>query len=45
LIRVQSESHRFRLTPDGNLTLLDTTQDHRQRLKECISFLDELLQG
>jgi len=43
LIRVQSEPRRFRLTPDGNLTLLDTTQDHRQRLKECISFLDELL--
>jgi len=42
LKRVQSEPHRFRLTPDGNLILLDTAQDHRQRLRECISFLDEL---
>jgi len=43
LMRVQSEPHRFRLTPDGNLALLDTAQDQRQRLIECIAFLDELL--
>ncbi len=43
LMRVQREPQRFRLTPDGNLTLLDTTKDQRQRLTACIAFLDELL--
>ncbi len=42
LIRVQNEPRRFHLTSDGNLTLLDTAQDHRQRLKQCIAFLDSL---
>jgi len=41
--RVQSEPQRFRLTPDGNLTLLHSTDDQRERLKGCITFLDELL--
>jgi len=44
LLRVQSEPHRFRLTPDGNLTLISATQDQRRRLKACVAFLDELLQ-
>ncbi|GAV19689.1 transcription-repair coupling factor [Mariprofundus micogutta] len=43
ILRVQQEPHRFRLTPDGNLTLLHDTEDHRQRLKSCIAFLDDLL--
>jgi len=44
LMRVQSEPHRFRLTPDGNLTLLNISLDQHQRLKACIDFLDELIQ-
>jgi len=44
LVRVQSEPRRFRLTPDGNLTLLDTARGPLQQLKECIVFLDGLLQ-
>jgi len=43
--RVQSEPQRFRLTPDGNLTLLHSTENLRERLKECIAFLDELIKG
>jgi len=43
LMRVQKEPNRFRLTPDGNLTLLHTSDDKRGQLKECIAFLDELL--
>ncbi|MDQ6993528.1 MAG: transcription-repair coupling factor [Mariprofundus sp.] len=42
-MRVQSEPHRFRLTPDGNLTLLHSSDNSRDRLKSCITFLDELL--
>jgi len=42
-VRVQSEPNRFRLTPDGKLTLLTTTPDKRERLKTCIAFLDDLL--
>ena len=45
LQRVQSEPLRFRLTPDGDLTLLDTTRDQRQRLQKCIAFLDELIKS
>ena len=41
--RVQQEPHRFRLTPDGNLTLLHSSEDQRERLKGCIAFLDSLL--
>jgi len=44
LMRVQSEPHRFRLTPDGNLILLEAMRDQRQHLKASIDFLDELLQ-
>jgi len=43
LMRVQKEPNRFRLTPDGNLTLLHTSDDKRGQLKDCIKFLDELL--
>ena len=42
--RVQSEPNRFRLTPDGNLTLLHASADKREQLKSCIAFLDELLE-
>ncbi|WP_167631435.1 transcription-repair coupling factor [Mariprofundus ferrooxydans] len=42
-MRVQKEPQRFRLTPDGNLTLLHSSENQRERLKECIAFLDELL--
>ena len=40
--RVQKEPSRFRLTPDGNLTLLMTEKDVRERLKQTSTFLDEL---
>ncbi len=43
LARVQREPNRFRLTPDGNLTLLAEESDRRARLAACIAFLDELL--
>ncbi len=43
--RVQSESNRFRLTPDGNLTLLGLPDDSRQALHDCVAFLDSLLKG
>jgi len=42
--RVQKEPNRFRLTPDGNLTLLWSDDDTRTRLKDCIAFMDELLE-
>ncbi len=42
--RVQKEPNRFRLTPDGNLTLLWSHDDARARLKDCIAFMDELLE-
>jgi len=45
MIRVQKEPNRFRLTPDGNLTLLHASDDKREQLKACIAFLDELLKG
>jgi len=41
--RVQQEPQRFRLTPDGNLTLLISEKDVRQRLKQTADFLDELV--
>lgn len=40
--RVQQEPQRFRLTPDGNLTLLIQEKDSRKRLKQVSDFLDEL---
>ena len=43
LERVQSEPGRFRLTPDGSLTLLAMPIEKREQLKRCIAFLDELL--
>jgi transcription-repair coupling factor (superfamily II helicase) len=43
--RVQSEPDRFRLTPDGNLTLLHRPDETRQMLNSCIAFLDSLLEG
>jgi len=43
--RVQNEPNRFRLTPDGNLSLLHSHEDKREQLKGCIAFLDELLAG
>ncbi|MDX8389017.1 MAG: TRCF domain-containing protein, partial [Mariprofundaceae bacterium] len=43
MMRVQREPNRFRLTPDGNLSLLHSSEDKRERLKGCIAFLDELL--
>ncbi|MDQ7005301.1 MAG: transcription-repair coupling factor [Ghiorsea sp.] len=40
--KVQQEPSRFRLTPDGQLTLL-TQAENRARLQETADFLDELL--
>ncbi len=43
MMRVQREPNRFRLTPDGNLSLLHQSEHKREQLKDCIAFLDELL--
>jgi len=43
LIRVQQEPHLYRLSPDGNLTLLHQSDNKRDRMKGCIAFLDSLL--
>ncbi len=43
LMRVQREPDRFRLTPDGNLTLLHGSDEKREQLKACVLFLDALL--
>jgi len=40
---VQQEPNRFRLTPDGNLTLLHGQLDSQEQLKSCIAFLDALI--
>jgi len=45
LMRVQKEPSRFRLTPDGNLTLLGSWDTPRSRLQATADFLDELLAG
>ncbi|WP_100266445.1 transcription-repair coupling factor [Mariprofundus ferrinatatus] len=45
LMRVQKEPNRFRLTPDGNLTLLQESSNFREQLKGCIAFLDSLLES
>jgi transcription-repair coupling factor (superfamily II helicase) len=42
LMRVQREPHLYRLSPDGNLTLLHQSDDRRKCLKGCIAFLDSL---
>jgi transcription-repair coupling factor (superfamily II helicase) len=42
--RVQSKPDRFRLTPDGNLTLLQLPDENLQSLRACIAFLDSLLE-
>jgi len=45
LMRVQTQPRRFRLTPDGQLTLLQKAQQPaREQLKNCIVFLDELIE-
>ncbi len=45
LMRVQTQPQRFRLTPDGQLTLLEEMQRPlREQLKNCIVFLDELIE-
>lgn len=41
--RVQKEPHRFRLTPDGQLTLLTKEEDVRSKLKLTAAFLAELI--
>ena len=43
LMRVQQEPHLYRLSPDGNLTLLHQSEDKRERLKACVAFLDGLI--
>ncbi|TLS69008.1 transcription-repair coupling factor [Mariprofundus erugo] len=45
LMRVQREPNRFRLTPDGSLTLLAGEGTPRQQLKGHIAFLDSLLES
>ncbi|MDX8396823.1 MAG: transcription-repair coupling factor [Mariprofundaceae bacterium] len=41
--RVQQQPKRFRLTPDGHLNMLWSDNNEYQHLKECIAFMDELL--
>lgn len=41
--QVQQQPKRFRLTPDGHLTLLQLPASGIERLKYCIEFLDSLL--
>ena len=45
LKQVQKEPNRFRLTPEGNLTLLHDSKVGREQLKSCIAFLDSLLES
>lgn len=50
LMRVQKEPHAYRLSPDGNLSVLhpsgcNQTDDKREQLKGCIAFLDSLLEN
>ncbi len=44
IARVQAEPHRFRLTPDGNLTLLFPDEEPRAWLAAAVAFLDELIE-
>jgi len=41
--RVQQEPNRFRLTPDGQLTLLTQEEKPREKMKQTAAFLDELI--
>jgi len=41
--RVQQEPSRFRLTPDGQLTLLSKEEAPREKMKQTAAFLDELI--
>jgi len=43
LLRVQQEANRFRLSPDGNLTLLKCWDNERACLQAASDFLDEVL--
>jgi len=43
MTQVQKEPKRFQLTPDGHLTMVWSSAEARQRLKDCITFLDTLL--
>jgi len=43
LARVQREPRRFRLSPDGSLTVLLNDVPTRQGMQACSDFLDELL--
>jgi len=43
LMRVQQQPKNFRLTPDGNLTMLHAGEDGPSQIKHCIAFLDELI--
>ncbi|OIO69379.1 MAG: transcription-repair coupling factor [Zetaproteobacteria bacterium CG_4_9_14_3_um_filter_49_83] len=43
MLRVQQEPNRFRLTPDGHLSLLQYNHEADAMLKECIDFMDSLL--
>lgn len=43
LARVQAEPKRFRLKPDGSLTVLAELADADQRIHTAIAFLDKLL--
>ncbi|MDQ6972852.1 MAG: transcription-repair coupling factor [Mariprofundaceae bacterium] len=43
LLTVQKNPSRFRLNPDGQLTLTGQSKDARQRLSDCIAFLDGLI--
>jgi len=44
LMRVQKDPNAYRLSPEGNLTLLHQSDDKRERLKTCVAFLDSLLE-
>ncbi len=43
--QVQQQPSRFRLTPDGNLTLLQLPTDALERVTTCRDFLDGMLQN
>jgi len=43
LQRVQAEPSRFRLKPDGSLSVMAKDETVRQQMDTCIAFLDELL--
>ncbi|MDQ6973577.1 MAG: transcription-repair coupling factor, partial [Mariprofundaceae bacterium] len=43
MMRVQQDPKRFKLTPDGHLTLAWAAPDPLPRLRACVAFLDELM--